>query len=59
MMATTPMNYENPPRSPDQGATFGFGNPALAGAGKINNPPSPPFSKGGMGGFETYLLSNS
>jgi hypothetical protein len=38
--------------------------PALAG--KIGKPPSPPgyratsgFSKGGMGGFETYFLSNS
>jgi hypothetical protein len=34
-----------------------------ASAGKINNPPSPPFSKpkvalwpGGRGGFETYFL---
>jgi len=25
---------------------------------KIDNPPSPPFSKGGMGGFESYFLSN-
>jgi len=27
-------------------------------AGKITNPPSPPFSKGGLGGFESYFLSN-
>jgi hypothetical protein len=25
---------------------------------KFSNPPLPPFSKGGMGGFETYFLSN-
>jgi hypothetical protein len=31
-------------------------NPALAG--KNSNPPSPPFRKGGMGGFETYFLGN-
>ena len=28
------------------------------GAMKIGNPPSPPFDKGGMGGFETYCLNN-
>ena len=26
---------------------------------KIANPPSPPFSKGGLGGFETYFLPNA
>jgi hypothetical protein len=26
---------------------------------KIANPPSPPFSKGGLGGFGSYFLSNS
>jgi len=25
---------------------------------KICNPPSPPFRKGGMGGFESYFLCN-
>ena len=25
---------------------------------KIDNPPSPPFRKGGMGGFESYFLRN-
>jgi hypothetical protein len=25
---------------------------------KIDNPPLPPFRKGGMGGFESYFLSN-
>jgi hypothetical protein len=25
---------------------------------KIDNPPSPPFRKGGMGGFESYFLGN-
>jgi hypothetical protein len=25
---------------------------------KIDNPPSPPFRKGGMGGFEGYFLCN-
>ncbi len=25
---------------------------------KIDNPPSPPFRKGGVGGFEIYFLSN-
>jgi hypothetical protein len=24
---------------------------------KMNNPPSPPFSKGGMGGFGSYFQS--
>ena len=24
---------------------------------KIDNPPSPPFRKGGVGGFESYFLS--
>ncbi|OGP84438.1 MAG: hypothetical protein A2Z08_08695 [Deltaproteobacteria bacterium RBG_16_54_11] len=46
----------------DQRGTSG-GNLALAG--KVGNPPSPPFSKGGMAGggplargFETYFLGN-
>ena len=26
---------------------------------KIDNPPSPPFSKGGMGGFENYFRSDA
>jgi hypothetical protein len=25
---------------------------------RIDNPPSPPFRKGGMGGFESYFLIN-
>ncbi len=35
-------------------ATFG----TYALAEKIDNPPSPPFSKGGMGGFEIYFIGN-
>jgi hypothetical protein len=27
--------------------------------GNHRNPPSPPFAKGGSGGFETYFLTNS
>jgi hypothetical protein len=53
MMATTHTGQ----RFADQGVTFGYENPALAG--KINNPPAPPFNKGGRGGFETYFLGNS
>jgi hypothetical protein len=35
---------------------FGIRQSRPAAAGK--NPPSPPFNKGGLGGFENYLLTN-